>query len=54
MIHGKSDPVVHFQHAQKYAAAIPKAKTLFLDGMGHDLPQIYMVQIQEAILEHVD
>lgn len=53
VIHGKSDPVVHFKHAQKYAASIPNAETLLLDGMGHDLPQIYMVQIQEAILELV-
>lgn len=49
VIHGKSDPIVRFEHGQKYAALIPNADTLFIEGMGHDLPQIYMDQVHEAI-----
>jgi pimeloyl-ACP methyl ester carboxylesterase len=52
VIHGKSDPLVIFQHAEKYAPMIPNAQTLFIEGMGHDFPSIYMPQIHEAIFEN--
>jgi pimeloyl-ACP methyl ester carboxylesterase len=50
VIHGKSDPLVYFAHAQKYAPLLPNAKTLYIDGMGHDLPSPYLSQIHTAIL----
>jgi len=53
IIHGKSDPLVRFEHCKKYAPLIPHAKKLFIDGMGHDMPDIYMGQYHAAILEHV-
>lgn len=54
VIHGKSDPLVIFSHAEKYAPLIPNAKTLFIDGMGHDLPSIYMNEIQSAMFQIMD
>jgi len=53
IIHGKSDPLVRFEHCEKYAPLIPHAKKLFIDGMGHDLPGIYMEQIHAAILDNI-
>lgn len=53
IIHGKSDPLVRFEHCEKYAPLIPHAKKLFIDGMGHDLPDLYMEQIHAAILDNV-
>jgi len=50
IIHGKSDPLVRFEHCEKYAPLIPHAKKLFIDGMGHDMPTIYMDQYHAAIL----
>ncbi|MFK7980689.1 MAG: alpha/beta fold hydrolase [Saprospiraceae bacterium] len=51
IIHGKSDPLVRFEHCEKYAPLIPHAKKLFIDGMGHDMPTIYMEQYHTAILD---
>lgn len=51
ILHGKADPLVGFKHAQKYAPLIPNAETLFIDGMGHDLPAMYWEQIHGGILE---
>ena len=51
IIHGKSDPLVRFEHCKKYAPLIPHAKKLFIDGMGHDMPSIYMAQYHTAILD---
>jgi len=53
IIHGKSDPLVRFEHCEKYAPLIPHAKKLFIDGMGHDLPALYMEQIHAAILDNI-
>ncbi len=53
IIHGKSDPLVRFEHCEKYAPLIPHAKKLFIDGMGHDLPAIYMEQFHAAILDNI-
>ena len=54
IIHGKSDPLVRFEHCEKYAPLIPHAEKLYIDGMGHDLPAIYMDQYHAAILKHLE
>ena len=54
VIHGKSDPLVIFDHAIKYAPLIPDAATLYIDGMGHDIPMIYMAQVQESIFKNIE
>lgn len=49
VIHGKDDPLILFEHAPKYANLIPNAETLYIDGMGHDLPELYIDQVLESI-----
>ena len=53
MVHGLSDPLVKIAHAKKYAPLIPNASTLYIDGMGHDLPGIYREKIRSNILETI-
>jgi len=38
VIHGTDDPILPHPHGKALAAAIPGAKLLTFDGMGHDLP----------------
>ncbi len=38
VIHGNRDPMVHVSGGRATASAIPGARLLILDGMGHDLP----------------
>ncbi len=52
LVHGKSDPLVLFEHVEKYAPMIPNATTLFFDGMGHDIPSIHIDEITKAIMEN--
>ncbi|MGB1240981.1 MAG: alpha/beta fold hydrolase [Chitinophagales bacterium] len=53
VVHGKSDPLVIFPHGEKSASMMPNAKTLWIEGMGHDIPEIYMEEIHEAILKNL-
>jgi len=41
VIHGTTDPLIPFKHAKKYSAMIPNVRTLFIEGMGHDLPAVH-------------
>lgn len=56
VVHGEKDPLVNVLAAKKYAALIPKAKTLWVAGMGHGLePQkidIWMKSVVEFINEN--
>ena len=38
VIHGTDDPLVRVECGKNTAAAIPDAKLMIIDGMGHDLP----------------
>lgn len=53
VIHGKEDPLIIFEQAKKCAATIPNCKTLFINGMGHHLPEAFNDEIINAISEHV-
>lgn len=53
IIHGTADPIIPFVHALKYSQLIPEAKTLWIGGMGHDLPSIYTSKMIEAILGNI-
>lgn len=53
VIHGTTDPLIKFEHAKKYAPMIPNAETLFIDGMGHDLPPVYVPKMIEKIKENL-
>ncbi len=45
VIHGKSDPFVPIEHSKKYAKLIPNAKTFWVDGLGHDIPEEFSGKI---------
>jgi pimeloyl-ACP methyl ester carboxylesterase len=50
IIHGKSDPFIPIEHSKKCASFIPNADTLWLDGMGHDIPESLMDTISARII----
>jgi pimeloyl-ACP methyl ester carboxylesterase len=52
VIHGKADKLVNPSGARATAKAIPGARLLLIDGMGHDLPRGAWPQIVEAIAEN--
>jgi len=54
VIHGASDPLINVEHAHKYAPLIPDAQTLFIEGMGHDIPMIYLEQVHQAIFKNFE
>ena len=49
VIHGAADPPVDVSRGQATAVAIPNAKLVVIDGMGHDSP----VPIQPRIVDEV-
>ena len=53
VIHGADDPLVQVECGKNTAAAIPGAKLMIIDGMGHDLPHGgAWPQIIDAIVDH--
>lgn len=54
IIHGKADPLVPIEHGRKCAQIIPNADKLWIDGLGHDLPETYTALITKAILAQVE
>ena len=52
VIHGDADPLVPIEGGKDTAAAIPGAKLLIIEGMGHDIPVEVVPQIIQAISEH--
>jgi pimeloyl-ACP methyl ester carboxylesterase len=52
VIHGINDPLIKIEHPKKYATLIPNAKTLFIKGMGHDLPEKYIPDIHKSIFKN--
>jgi len=53
VIHGTDDPLILLGQGKKYAERIPKAKTLYVKGMGHDMPSKYLPQIHAAIMDNM-
>ena len=51
VIHGTSDPMIPFEHGQKCAELIPDADTLWVEGMGHDIPDIFTDRIHEKVFQ---
>jgi pimeloyl-ACP methyl ester carboxylesterase len=49
VIHGSRDPLVKPSGGRATASAIPGARLLMIDGMGHDLPREIWPQVVEAI-----
>lgn len=52
VIHGVEDPLVPVEGGKDTAEAIPGAKLLLIDKMGHSLPKEAWPQIVEAISAH--
>jgi len=51
-IHGTTDPLVWIDHAKKYAPLIPNAEVLWIEGMGHDIPEKYAPTIVEGLIRN--
>jgi pimeloyl-ACP methyl ester carboxylesterase len=52
VIHGDDDALIMVEGGYETAAAIPNAKLLIIEGMGHSLPIEAWTQIVTAIAEH--
>jgi pimeloyl-ACP methyl ester carboxylesterase len=52
VIHGSSDPLIPLAAGRATADAIPGAKMVVIDGMGHDLPPGAWATIVEALARH--
>lgn len=54
VIHGKDDPLILLEHALKYAPMIPNAQTLYIDGMGHDIPKVNNEEMTKAMITNFE
>ncbi|WP_198439699.1 alpha/beta fold hydrolase [Pareuzebyella sediminis] len=54
IIHGEKDPVIPIEHGKKMASLIATSDTLWLENMGHDLPDILMDTICHKILKTIE
>jgi pimeloyl-ACP methyl ester carboxylesterase len=52
VIHGSDDPMVRPRNGRNLAKAIPGARFVVVDGMGHDLPEPVWRPIVEALTEN--
>ena len=52
VIHGTEDPICPHAHGVATAEAIPGARLISIEKMGHELPPAAWPRIAEAILEH--
>ena len=52
VLHGSADPMVRPRNGRAVAAAIPGARFVVIDGMGHDLPKPAWRPIIETLTEH--
>ena len=52
VIHGEQDPVIPIAHGKKLLATLPNSDSLWVDNMGHDLPEAAIPKICLIILSH--
>jgi pimeloyl-ACP methyl ester carboxylesterase len=52
VIHGNRDRLINVSGGRATARAIPGAKLVVIDGMGHDLPKTFWPRLRDAIVEH--
>ncbi len=52
VLHGSHDPMLRLRNGRAVAAAIPGARFVVVDGMGHDLPEPVWRPILEALTEN--
>jgi pimeloyl-ACP methyl ester carboxylesterase len=51
VIHGQDDVLVPVENGRMVAAAVPGARLLELEGMGHDIPKRVWPRVIDAIAE---
>ena len=54
VIHGTADHLVALSGGEATAAAIPDARLVVIEGMGHDLPQEHWDEISSAMVDHFE
>lgn len=50
IIHGTKDPLIPIAHGKKCAEIIPNSTSYWVQGLGHDLPQVYIKSVASRIL----
>ncbi len=53
VFHGTEDPLVPASHAEKYAALIPDAKLVWMQGIGHELSHGIMELVLTEIFDNM-
>lgn len=51
VIHGVDDPLVPIENGRRVASAVPGARMLELEGMGHNVPERHWTLVADAIAE---
>ncbi|MCK8676945.1 alpha/beta fold hydrolase [Streptomyces lichenis] len=54
VLHGTEDPMFPPAHAEATAAAIPGARLVMVEGMGHTLPRVLDARLADEILRHTE
>ena len=54
IIHGLQDPLIPIEHGKKLAATIPNADSLWIENMGHDLPDAALSEITNKMISHFE
>ena len=54
IVHGSADRLIDIAHGKKCAALIPGADSLWIEGMGHDIPEEYAGRILEAVYRNFE
>ena len=49
VVHGLDDPLVPIDNGRRVAAAVPGARMLELEGMGHNVPERHWAKVADAI-----
>lgn len=50
IIHGVSDPFIPIEHGRKCAGLISNADSMWVDNMGHDIPDIFVPRVADKII----
>jgi hypothetical protein len=53
-VHGGEDQVIGVSGGRATAAAIPGARLLVVDGLGHELPPGFWPDLADALVENAD
>ncbi len=53
VVHGSDDPLVPLENGLDIAECIKHARIEIIDGMGHDLPPVYLATVVGHVLEHL-